>query len=51
VIIVISICILWQKIIFRHREMNSIENKSTFNDKVNYVLPHAIAGLGRELGR
>lgn len=33
---IISICILWEKIIFRHG--HSMGNRSTFNNKVNYVL-------------
>lgn len=36
---IISICILWEKIIFRHR--HSMGNRSTFNNKVNYVLQRA----------
>lgn len=36
---IISICILWEKIIFRHR--HSMGNRSTFNNKVNYVLQTA----------
>lgn len=34
---IISICILWRKIIFRLCGMNSMGNKGTFNNKVNYV--------------
>lgn len=38
---IIPICILWHKIIIRLRQNEFNRNKSTFNNKVNYVFPPA----------